>query len=344
MSTHELEPVDPHSAVEMYLKDMNGRLSPNTVRARDYRLSDFVEWCDGKDNGNDPRLTDLSELSGRDIYRYKNWRKDEINKVTLRTHLSDLRGFLRFCVTIDAVPESLPEKVDVPVLSDGENERETILDAHVAEGIIDFLDQYYYASLNHVLVLLLWQTGARISGMHSLDVGDVDLEEETISIQHRPDQGTRLKNGPDGERIVALPEGTVSVLDDYINVKREPVTDEYGREPLFASPQGRMHINYLPKRVYAVTRPCQFGKQCPADKDPADCEYVGPIDDAVACPHNTRPHDVRRGAITHWLRQDVPEKAISDRMNVSTKTLDNHYDTRTKSEKAEQRRQYLDDV
>ncbi|WP_194286852.1 site-specific integrase [Halomicrobium sp. LC1Hm] len=323
---------------------MDGELSPNTIKAREYRVGFFVRWCEGANNNGEPRLTNLNEISGRDILRYKNWRKAGINKVTLRTQLSDLRQFLSFCTTINAVPESIVEKVELPVLERGENERETYMDHAEAMEIIDFLETYEYASLNHVLFLLTWQTGARISGLHSLDVGDIDFESERLAIRHRPDEGTRLKNGPDGERVVALPTKTINIVRDYMEVNRLPVTDDHGRKPLFTSEHGRMHKNYLPKRLYQVTRPCHYAQECPADKDPFGCEYTGAIDDAVACPHNTRPHDIRRGAITHWLRQDVPETAVSDRMNVSEKTLDRHYDQRTDTEKAEQRRQYLDDL
>lgn len=98
------------------------------------------------------------------------------------------------------------------------------------------------------------------------------------------------------------------------------------------------------KHVYATTTPCQVGMECPADKSRLDCEHTGSYDKLLQCPHNTRPHDVRRGSITHWLRNDVPETAVSDRMNVSQKTLERHYDKRTNEEKAEQRRKYLDDV
>jgi hypothetical protein len=56
------------------------------------------------------------------------------------------------------------------------------------------------------------------------------------------------------------------------------------------------------------------------------------------------PHAIRRGSITHSLNSDMPENATSDRANVSQAVLDQHYDRRTKREKMEQRREYLDDL
>lgn len=241
MTPTTLEPIAPRDAYELYLVDCEDELSPNTVQAKQYRLGFFVCWCEGEDNGSEPRVTNLNRLNGRHLLHYKSWRRDGINTVTLKTQLSELREFLRFCVSINAVDESLLEKVTVPTLDEGENVRETFMDPDEATTILEYLEQYHYASLDHVLMLLLWQTGARIAGIHSLDVEDVHVDDQQIELRHRPDRGTRLKNGADGERIVAIPTETIAVVTDYIEVKRPSVTDDHGREPLFATENGRMH-------------------------------------------------------------------------------------------------------
>jgi len=53
------------------------------------------------------------------------------------------------------------------------------------------------------------------------------------------------------------------------------------------------------------------------------------------------PHAVRRGAITHWLARETPDRIVADRADVTTEVLSKHYDRRTEHEKMEQRRQYL---
>jgi hypothetical protein len=63
-----------------------------------------------------------------------------------------------------------------------------------------------------------------------------------------------------------------------------------------------------------------------------------------ACPSSLSPHPFRRGIITHQLKEDVPETAVGGRANVSQDILEKHYDQRTKREKMEQRRQYLDNI
>ena len=62
------------------------------------------------------------------------------------------------------------------------------------------------------------------------------------------------------------------------------------------------------------------------------------------CPSSVSPHAIRRGAITQHLSKDVPEKVVSDRMNVSLDVLEKHYDRRSERKKADQRRDYLDEL
>ena len=50
---------------------------------------------------------------------------------------------------------------------------------------------------------------------------------------------------------------------------------------------------------------------------------------ASTCLSSVSPHAIRRGSITHHLSEDVPEKVVSDRMNVNLDVLEKHYDRRT---------------
>lgn len=62
------------------------------------------------------------------------------------------------------------------------------------------------------------------------------------------------------------------------------------------------------------------------------------------CPSVVSPHAIRRGSITYHLTEEVPEKVVSDRMNVGLGVLEKHYDQQTEEEKVEQRRAYLDNI
>nr|WP_226005679.1 hypothetical protein [Natrinema salinisoli] len=62
------------------------------------------------------------------------------------------------------------------------------------------------------------------------------------------------------------------------------------------------------------------------------------------CPSSLSSHTIRRGSITHRLREDFPEKIVSDRCDVSSEVLERHYDRRTDREKMEQRRNFIEDL
>lgn len=339
---NELEPISPREAYRLYRNDCEGELSPRTIEARDYRLGFFLRWCESKDDNGDPHITNLNEISGRDIYKYRTWRKQDIKPVTLKAHISDLRQFMKFCVTIDAVPSSIPDKVGNVVLDYDENINDDHIIREKAEAIIEYLEKYHYASKKHVLFLLPWKTAARIGGLHGLDVDDFDWENKRVSFAHRPDSRTYLKNKRQGERSVALEDDVLGVIRDYINNERLEVKDDYDRRPLFTSRAGRMSKGHLSKYIYYVTTPCITDHECPDERRPSQCEFTSGIGASVGCPYNNPSHDIRRGAVTRWLQNDVPEKAIGDRVHMSTDTLDKHYDKRTSDEKAEQRRGFFD--
>ncbi|MFB6078252.1 MAG: site-specific integrase [Halarchaeum sp.] len=132
-STPELEELTPTEAVQMYLADKQSDSAEATVRSHRSRLGHFLDWCD--ENG----IENLNELSGRDLHRYKLWRQEDINKVTLKTQLDTLRVFIRFCESIDGVRPDLSQAVKSPKLEDGDNQREVIVEQDQAEQILDYL-------------------------------------------------------------------------------------------------------------------------------------------------------------------------------------------------------------
>ena len=334
-----LEPLSPSEAKEMYLDHKSAEASANTAQAHDYRLRHFVRWCENEE------IKNLNNLSGRDLHRFKLWRREdgELNNVTMVTQLSTLRVFIRWCEQVEAVENGLSESILLPSLSKGEDQRDAMLDEEEAKTLIEYLRQFEFASRTHTLAELLWHTGMRIGAVRGLDVEDYDAEDRLMEVRHRPDRGTRLKNGENGERFIALSEDVCEVVDSYIEYKRKNVTDKYGRNPLLATRNGRPEKSILRDDMYKITRPCIYTNECPHDRVIDDCEAIEK-DRASKCPSSVSPHAVRRGAITYHLSQDVPDRVVSDRMNVSLDILEDYYDRRTERQKSEQRRNYTDDM
>ncbi|ACV10299.1 integrase family protein [Halorhabdus utahensis DSM 12940] len=335
----ELEPIRPVEAKEMYLRERGTDASDATIEAHDYRLGHFIRWCEVEE------IENLNDLSGRALHQYKLWRQDDgdLNQVSVKTQMDTLRVFIRFCESIDAVETDLHTSILSPTLSDGENQRDVMLDPEEAEALLDYLGRFQYASRAHTLMALLWHTGIRTGAAHALDVEDYDPEEQRLKVRHR--SGTPLKNKEEGERLVALSDEVCRILDDWLSHERPDVVDEYGRQPLLSTSHGRAHKTTVRETVYRWTRPCQYVSECPHGRQQDSCEAVkGNRKTASKCPSSVSPHAIRRGSITHHLSEDVPEKVVSDRMNVGQEVLDMHYDQRSEEVKVEQRRDYLEGV
>lgn len=332
-----LEPIEPDEAVELYLNHRRDSVSEHTLYAHKSRLGHFVRWCES--NG----IDNLNDLSGRDIHRFRMWRRDDggLNNVTLSTQLSTLRVFLGFAESIDAVEPGLDEKVLPPSLSKRENSRDVKIDPEEAFDILDYLRKYEYADPRHVVFELMWHTGMRIGTVHGLDLGDYNDTDGYLVTKHRPESGTPLKNKEEGHRLVGLSAEICGLVDDYVGKVRHDVHDEFGRDPLITTESGRPHKTTIRNWIYEITRPCYYGGECPVGRDMESCEAATRHDKYSTCPENLNPHAIRRGSITYHLLRDWPEGDVSERMNVSSKILQQHYDRRTDKEKLEQRRKNL---
>lgn len=339
-SESELEPIMPRRAVELYLEDKARECQASTVRSHRSRLGFFVEWCavEGIEN--------LNELSARDIHEYRVWRREDLNVVSEKTQMDTIRVFIEWCETIDGVQQDLFKKVKSPDIPDGENARETSLDEPRANAVLDYLETYEYASVEHVTWLILVETGLRMGGVHSLDVDDYqpDCETPHLKLVHRPETDTPLKNGPNGERPISITDKACTIVDDYLKNRRPSVLDSNGREPLLASPQGRISKSTIRKYVYKWSRPCVVDQECPHDRNPSECSAAGSTDRASKCPSSVTPHPIRRGYITRLLKAGVPVEVVSDRCNVSPAVIDEHYDVRSADEKMRQRHEVIRDA
>ncbi len=173
----DLESIPPEQAVKMFHDAMLDEHAESTRRSEKHRLRAFLQFCD------EEGIEDLTELSGRDLYLYRTWRRDgqgdgreSIKKVTLKGQLATLRRFLRFAADIDAVQAKLYEQVTLPTMTSGEDVSESTLSADRGIEILKYLERAQPGSRDHIIVLLLWKTGARTGAVRGLDLRDLDLD------------------------------------------------------------------------------------------------------------------------------------------------------------------------
>jgi len=330
----ELEPLKPEKGVELYLRHRADELAESSLNAHRLRLKHFVRWCD------EENIDNVNELTGRRLHEYRLWRKDEgnLNRVSVRTQMSTLRALMIFLETIDAVRVGLNDSVDIPTLDGDEGVRSVHIVNERAQQILSKLEKYEYASLRHVIVLLLWRTAIRTGTAQSIDVDDVDLEDGYIELRHQPERGTPLKNKRDGERFLNLNQETADILADWIHERHPETEDDHGRVPLLGTNYGRISKSNLRKQVYWATAPQFVGDDCSCDVDDHDYNRIHECDDAVS------PHALRRGSITWLLREEVPKPVVSERANVSSEILDAHYNETSLREQMELREKHLDNI
>jgi site-specific recombinase XerD len=334
--THALEPLAPHEAKSLYLNSREDELADRSLELHEKHVTSFVKFCGEND------LQNMNDVTARTVHEYQLSIKERLAQSTLSIYMSTVRQFVEFCESIDDVRGGVSERIVLP--DRDRNANTDMLESDEATQVLAYLRKYHYSSRTHALMAVLWHTGIRTGTVRALDVGDFDGERERLRIRHRPETDTPLKNGESAERYITLSTEVNDVLADYVAEHRHDVTDDHGREPLFTTANGRPAKNSIRRSVYAATRPCATGRGCPHNKDPDTCTAAQRTNAASQCDSTVSGHPVRRGAITHHLRQDVPEKVVSDRMNVSQDVLDEHYDRRTKDEKAEQRRQFIQNL
>ncbi|SNZ06086.1 Site-specific recombinase XerD [Natronoarchaeum philippinense] len=330
----------PAEAREYYLDDLRADSSDHTIRSYGYRLTQFVEWCEEHD------VEQVSEISGWTIDQFKRDRQSMGDEpVTVKGKMVAVKQLLDYCARIDAVDEDLPEKVDIPSLSRAEETSDTKLAAEDAQALLEYYrnDPGVYATNHHALLEVLWNTGARLSGIRTLDLEDYYPDRQFLDFKHRPETGTGLKNDEDGERPVSIPETVCDVLDAYIERDRWEKRDDHGRQPLFSCRQGRPSASTIRSWCYLATQPC-LHQECPHGETRPTCEYPH-RNKASQCPSSRSPHQVRTGSITWHRDRGIPMEVTAERVNASPDVIERHYDKASAVERMEKRRRkYVQDL
>ena len=364
---NELIPMPPREALDLWVERQQMDKADSTVQSYRYRVEPFVEFLE------EEGVENLNDLNGRHVLRFDSMRRasGDVQKNTLNNQLGTIRKFLEFGIKADAVSPEVASQVDVPHVSKDERINREKLPTQRAKDILAFLDQFEYASRDHVLAFLLWETGARAGSLRALDLEDVYLKEDDLDrlryqenlnvsrsvleeilegvelpflyFRHRPETDTPLKKKDAGERPVNISDKLGDVIRAFIRFRRDDVQDEYGRDPLLTSNNavGRMSVSGIRIRAYELTEPCQVGKECPHDRDPEDCE-ARVHGQQSKCPSVRSPHKWRTGSVTWHRDRGWPPEEIAVKMATSVELVNDVYDQPEKLKRMSIRRQHLD--
>lgn len=202
-------------------------LSPETVRAYGQHLEAYARWCERAD-------VDGLHPSARDLRRYLAVLKAaRYAPRTVSAHLSAMRSLFRWLALEDFVSEDAAAAISAPKLP--KPLPHTLSDAQL-DALMAAPEQGSAEGLRDAAMLELFiATGARISELARLDVGDIDLKEGTA----------RLFGKGSKERIVPLYRRAVDKTRAYLSGGRPLLLavqqrgDSLSRNPLFVSARGR---------------------------------------------------------------------------------------------------------
>jgi len=319
----------PQEAAQRYLREREPNVAKSTLYNHRSLLKQWWEWCD------EHSIEYVNDLDGFDIADFRLDRQLQVGEVTLYNQMTVLRTFVRWLQGRNLVQNGLADGMVVAQPED--DSRNGMIDAETADAILNYLDKYEYGTLRHVAFAMFWHTGMRLGALCSIDINEYHPEEHYVELHHRPESETPLKNGTDSEREVNLALWVCDILDDYIEGKRDDIIDEYGRNPLLTTEHGRVSKSNIRHHINQITRPCTYNNECPHEREIPECEATTRRL-AAQCPSSVPPHDLRRSSVTYLLDQDHRKELVADRVDMSVKTLDKHYDARTESQKREQRR------
>lgn len=206
-----------------YERDVRN-LSPNTVRAYETDLSAYLAWV--RREGVDPMRVEHREL--------RSWLA-ELSRAgystsTVNRHLSSVRSLYRWMLGRKATDEDAAAAVASPKLS--RRLPKTLGDADVS-ALLSACGGDESGLRDTAMVELLYATGARISELSRLDVGDVDFARRQI----------RLFGKGSKERIVPVYDEALDATRRYL-VSARPSLAEHAKAgertgALFLSTRGR---------------------------------------------------------------------------------------------------------
>ena len=157
----------------------------------------------------------------------------------------------------------------------------------------------FRARRDRAILLMLATTGARLSEVADLKVGDIDLSGQRFVVHG--------KGGKD--RILPLLPEALAALDAYLTLERPRSPFSGATDALWLAPKGALTSNGIAQLV------AQRGK-------------------AAGLKRRIHPHELRHRAIAGWLRAGMPDSLVMALSGHSTHAMLARYGAHTRQEDA----------
>lgn len=359
--TEETEDRRPEWVFEQYVrKHREDGKAQSSIQPTRSAWNQFCDWMD------EQGYIYLSDLTSNFVGRHDDWviANTDKGKLSRGMHLSRIKSVVKHAdsrgwISPNVVPDDETWEEVKPDLSDDDKVRSDPLRPERGEQITKWVRANHFGERPHVLWLLLFRYGLRVSAIRALDRSHLILtrpDDYPESDQFRPhlrfrdrpelgdedDEGLPLKNRREelAKRRVALRPGHVEVFRQYIengsqtgaieSRKEHAEPDKYGLYGLLTGEQNaRLSDRTIRSRTHWLTCPSTYDDKCQCDGCQEFRSEHGrePYPSKVEkhCNETRSPHQVRHGAITSLL-DDHNHSTVAGVVGTSPDTLRDVYD------------------